>query len=558
VPVDGTVMIVAGASAGGHDFSLHREQPHATLDGGPFTFVLPEGRTADGTLTLGNPGGHLPLEFTVGEIDLTPPPAEPAPEGEGEFIERADATTAGRANRDGSVARPSMFRWTPDVETSDLSVLVYADDPVHPAPDTLVDQALQRMGIAYTAHYDADFGGFESSLASGTWDLVIFANDNWGPDTSTFDALHAYVEGGGKLIAHSWVMGDLADHPLWAAMGAGHVSDDIDPPDPVFWWQPSHPAFVVPQSVPELTQLDPLGFLVYGQRVDATSGEAIAGYTTPGPDSGEGALVIGPERTTVFRGFMDAQNSADLDEDGILDGVELWENLVTGIQFGFLSDAAWLTVEPESGTVAPDETAELTVTVDSTGLEVGTYEALVVIQTNDPDNGSLRVPVTLVVPAYQQGVDSGGSGHETAAGVTYAPDRAYTAGEYGYAGGQRRSTRTAIAGTDEDPLYRTLRTAMTAYRFDVPVEGTYRVDLHFADFLASTAGARVFSVVIEGETVIANLDIVAAVGANTALDRSFDVEVSDGTVDIEFVAQRGDKPIVNGVLVTHRPDLGAE
>ena len=558
LPESGTVTIVAGGTSGGQDFALHREQPHATLDGGPFTFVLPEGRTADGTLVLANTEGHLPLEFTVGEIDLTPPPSEPAPEGEGEFVERADATTAGRANLEGSVARPSMFRWTPDAETSDLSVLVYADDPVHPAPDTLVDQALQRLGIAYTAHYDADFGGFESSLESGTWDLVIFANDNWGPDSSTLDALLAYVEGGGKLIAHSWVMGELADHPLWAAMGASHVSDDIEPPDPVFWWQPSHPAFLLPQSVPELTELDAIGFLVYGQHVDASSGQAIAGYTSPGPDDGEGAMVIGPERTTVFRGFIDAHNSADRDEDGLLDGSELWENLVTGIQFGFLSDAPWLSVEPESGTVDPDESADLTVTVDSTGLEVGVYEAMAVVQTNDPDNAAMQVPVTLIVSAYQQGVDAGGSGHETADGVVYASDQAYVAGSFGYAGGQKRSTRGAIAGTDEDGLYRTLRIDMTAYRFDVPVEGTYRVDLHFADFIANKAGARIFSVRIEGTTVLSGLDLVGEAGTSTAFDRTFDAAVSDGRLDIEFVAQRGDKPILNGVLVTHRPDLAAD
>lgn len=558
VTAEGEVTIVAGATTPGQDFALHREQPHATLDGGPFTFVLPEGRTASETLVLGNPAGHLPLEFTIGEIDLTPPPAEPAPAGKGVWLQRADATGGGRANRDGSEARPSAFRWTPDAATTDLSVLVYADDPVHPAPETFVDQALQRLGIGYTAHYDSDFPGFEASLGSQAWDLVIFADDNWGPDLSTFDALHAYVAGGGKLIIHSWVMGFTTDHPLWASLGVSHVADDPEPPDPVFWWQPSHPAFVVPQSVPELTQLDPIGFGIYGQHVDATSGDPIAGYTSPGPDPGEGALVIGPERTTVFRGFMDGQNSADLDADGVLDGVELWENLISGIQFGFLSDAPWLSVEPVSGTVGIDGTAELTVTVDSTGLEAGVYEAIVVVQTNDPDQRAMSVPVTLVVPAYQQGVDAGGSGHETAAGVAYAADRSYAPGSYGYVGGQRRSTRAPIAGTDEDALYRTLRLDMSAYRFDVPQAGTYRVDLHFADILPIGTGARVFDVRIEGETVLVNLDIVAEVGTNAALDRTFDVVVSDGTLDIEFVAQRGDKPIVNGVLVTHRPDLGTE
>ncbi len=32
----------------------------------------------------------------------------------------------------------------------------------------------------------------------------------------------------------------------------------------------------------------------------------------------------------------------------------------------------------------------------------------------------------------------------------------------------------------------------------------------------------------------------------------------DGTLDIEFVAQRGDKAMVSAILVTHRPDLAVE
>ena len=97
---------------------------------------------------------------------------------------------------------------------------------------------------------------------------------------------------------------------------------------------------------------------------------------------------------------------------------------------------------------------------------------------------------------------------------------------------------------------------MEAYRFDVPVDGNYRVDLHFAEIAAQSAGARIFDVAIEGQVVIANLDVFAAAGgANIALDRSFDVEVTDGRLDVEFLAQRGDRAIVNAIRVTHRPDL---
>jgi hypothetical protein len=45
----------------------------------------------------------------------------------------------------------------------------------------------------------------------------------------------------------------------------------------------------------------------------------------------------------------------------------------------------------------------------------------------------------------------------------------------------------------------------------------------------------------------------AAGGQRIAYDRTFIVEVTDGVLDIGFIAQRGDQPIVNGILVTELP-----
>jgi trimeric autotransporter adhesin len=68
------------------------------------------------------------------------------------------------------------------------------------------------------------------------------------------------------------------------------------------------------------------------------------------------------------------------------------------------------------------------------------------------------------------------------------------------------------------------------------------------------ANARVFGVSLEGSSVLANFDVFAAAGGkNVAIDKSFVVEVTDGVLDIGFLAQRGDKPIVNGILVTEMP-----
>jgi hypothetical protein len=61
-------------------------------------------------------------------------------------------------------------------------------------------------------------------------------------------------------------------------------------------------------------------------------------------------------------------------------------------------------------------------------------------------------------------------------------------------------------------------------------------------------------VTIEGTTVLAGLDVFAVAGGRfIAVDRSFVVNVSDGQLDIGFTPQRGDVPIVNGILVTEMP-----
>src|SRR4029453_9939691 len=116
-----------------------------------------------------------------------------------------------------------------------------------------------------------------------------------------------------------------------------------------------------------------------------------------------------------------------------------------------------------------------------------------------------------------------------------------------------RAPPPPIGGTDRDQLYQDLREGMSAYRFAVP-NGVYKVDLSFAELQAQRAGARVFSVGLEGVPVVSNLDVFAAAGGRRiAYDRTFIVEVTDGVLDISFIAQRGDKPIINGILVTELP-----
>ena len=57
----------------------------------------------------------------------------------------------------------------------------------------------------------------------------------------------------------------------------------------------------------------------------------------------------------------------------------------------------WLTVAPTGGTVPPYGSSQLDVTFDATDLTAGVYTGSITVISNDPDEGSILIPVTLTV-----------------------------------------------------------------------------------------------------------------------------------------------------------------
>jgi len=55
----------------------------------------------------------------------------------------------------------------------------------------------------------------------------------------------------------------------------------------------------------------------------------------------------------------------------------------------------WLSISPESGIVFPDSSINIDVTFDATDLEIGTYDAQIVINSNDPENYEIIIPIIL-------------------------------------------------------------------------------------------------------------------------------------------------------------------
>ncbi|RMG26387.1 MAG: hypothetical protein D6732_21320, partial [Methanobacteriota archaeon] len=62
-------------------------------------------------------------------------------------------------------------------------------------------------------------------------------------------------------------------------------------------------------------------------------------------------------------------------------------------------DEPWLTVSPLAGTLAGNESMDITLTLDATGIPVGSYSTTLEVSSNDPDDPLVLVTVNLQVNA---------------------------------------------------------------------------------------------------------------------------------------------------------------
>src|SRR5215213_886461 len=115
-------------------------------------------------------------------------------------------------------------------------------------------------------------------------------------------------------------------------------------------------------------------------------------------------------------------------------------------------------------------------------------------------------------------------------------------------GGSKFSISRAVEGAAEAQMYRTERRGARSVTVPGLAAGTYRVVLHFAETEYAASGKRVFDVTAEGSTILSGLDVFARVGGYQALSSSFDVPVTDGALDLGFVA-RVDRSTVSGIEV---------
>ncbi len=149
---------------------------------------------------------------------------------------------------------------------------------------------------------------------------------------------------------------------------------------------------------------------------------------------------------------------------------------------------------------------------------------------------------------YLQRVNAGGALFTDGAGDKWAADQGMT-GSWGYVGGSAKSSSTVVNGTSDGALYQKYREGMSEYQFTVP-NGNYEVTLKFAEFGTTTVGDRVMKITLEGADVETGLDVYKTAGKATALDRTYQVTVGDGVLNIAFTKVSGRKsPMVSAILM---------
>jgi len=244
----------------------------------------------------------------------------------------------------------------------------------------------------------------------------------------------------------------------------------------------------------------------------------------------------------------------EMDENGNLWMIGQSPNTAYLVDSGVpaFSDVPWLSETPTDGTINPGGHTDIAVKVDTTGLAPGTtYTATLTFRTNSGRQPNLSVPVRVVVPAL--GFNAGGSAYTDTAGAPWLADRAYTAANkagYVQKPPKTASTKSAIAGTDDDPLYQAARVDSMTYRFSGLPNFTYRLQLKFAEIQNKSPGQRQFDVIVNGQPYLIAFDIAALAGQNNALDRTTLVSPVNGEITVQLATRRSTGvPILNAVRV---------
>jgi fibronectin type 3 domain-containing protein len=174
-------------------------------------------------------------------------------------------------------------------------------------------------------------------------------------------------------------------------------------------------------------------------------------------------------------------------------------------------------------------------------------EAVDNMGTSEPSNIANATIPSSGGPISQDVLDIDAGGGATGSWVA---DEFFTGGTAASTGATINTS--LVANPAPQAVYQTNRYGSFTYTIPGFTAGaSYIVDLHFAETYWTMPGQRQFNVLINGNEVLKNFDIVAfAGGKNIATVQSFMVTADNtGTITIQFEVGAADNPQVNGIEI---------
>jgi beta-glucanase (GH16 family) len=166
-----------------------------------------------------------------------------------------------------------------------------------------------------------------------------------------------------------------------------------------------------------------------------------------------------------------------------------------------------------------------------TGLSTCTTYYYVVSATNSVGESTNSAESSVTVPAFELAVNSGGG-----AAAQFAADAWFTGGTQATPVTAAIDT-TGVVSPAPQAVYQSERFGNFTYTFTSLTSGlSYKLRLHFAETYWTSAGQRLFNVLVNGTQVLRNFDIVATAGApNKATIQEFTATPNAGQISIQYV-----------------------
>jgi hypothetical protein len=375
--------------------TVNISDPDINVTPASLSSTLLVGTTDVEVLNIGNTGSAT-LDWTVGEAQpneaVYPPMANPAGPG--------DLTVAAEVH--GEVAEGKTPDWiAPPVEWSGPELVLYDNGPLVTHPGGGAGGA---DASALQTALGMDTYGFGAQLTAGNRvaDDFTITEGNWTIETVSF---FTYQTGSGTTSTITGVNLRIWDGPP----NAGGT---------VVWGDTTTNVMVSTTWSNDYRVLD-----TALTNTDRPIMAVVAGVNTTLPAGTywldwqfDGTLSSGPWAPPVtILGQTTTGNALQYTSTGWAALVDTGTSTPQGLPFiveGTSSncympeDIPWLSANPTAGTTAPGGTTPVDVTFDATATPIGTYEALLCVFSNDPDEPLVEVPVTMevVIPVELMGI----------------------------------------------------------------------------------------------------------------------------------------------------------